>query len=73
MAIYTEKVDSSFISEASLDTKKRRMTVKFKRDGSTWVYFRVTKVTFSAFLTAESKGRFLNDEIKMKHRQIQVF
>jgi hypothetical protein len=63
-------VDSSALDAAGYDTARRELRVAFK-GGRTYVYLDVPPETYEAFLQAESKGRFVNAEIKPRHRCVE--
>ena len=56
-------VESSSIDAVGYDPASRRLYVRF-RSGYTYVYYAVAKPVFDDLLAADSKGRFLNQEIK---------
>lgn len=56
-------VDSSNIEAIGHDPDSLELHVAF-RSGDTYVYHDVPSVVFDAFLSAPSKGSFLNREIK---------
>lgn len=56
-------VDSSNIEAIGHDPDSLELHVSF-RSGDTYVYYDVPSVVFDAFLSAPSKGSFLNREIK---------
>lgn len=63
-------VDSSAVDAAGYDAGRREMHVAY-RGGRTYVYLGVAPETWEAFLRAESKGRFVNAEVKPKHRYVE--
>ena len=56
-------VESSSIDAVGYDPDSHRLYVRF-RSGRTYVYYDVVKRVFDDLLAADSKGRFLNAEIK---------
>ena len=58
--------ESSFISGASYDAKKRTLSVDMynKNSQKQYQYQNVDKETFEKFKKAESKGQFFNKSIK---------
>ena len=56
-------VESSSIDAVGFDPASKRLYVRF-RSGYTYVYYEVAKSVFDDLLGADSKGRFLNQEIK---------
>lgn len=60
-------VDSTNIEAIGYDAGTMELHVQF-RNGRTYVYFDVDEWRFSEMLNAESKGSFLNREIKPNYR-----
>ena len=56
-------VESSSIEAVGYDPASKRLYVRF-RSAYTYVYDEVAKAVFDDLLAADSKGRFLNQEIK---------
>lgn len=56
-------VDSSNVDQVGYDADEMELHVQF-RDGSTYVYQQVPLELFEGLLSADSKGSFLNREIK---------
>lgn len=56
-------VESSSLDAVGYDPARKRLYVRF-RSGYTYAYDEVAKSVFDDLLTADSKGRFLNQEIK---------
>lgn len=56
-------VESSSIEAVGYDPASKRLYVRF-RSTYTYVYYEVAKSVFDDLLAADSKGRFLNQEIK---------
>jgi lysyl-tRNA synthetase class 2 len=59
-------VDSSCIREIRYDAKSRRLDLIYS-SGEPYEYFDVPRSKFRALMEAESKGKFVNKEIKPKH------
>ena len=57
-------VESSSIEAVGYDPKTHRLYVRFLGSGNAYVYYDVAKRVFEDLLAADSKGRFLNSEIK---------
>ena len=57
-------VESTNIAAVGYDGATSRLYVKFVASGYTYVYYGVPKAVFEGLLDADSKGRFLNAEIK---------
>lgn len=56
-------VDSSNVEAIGHDPDSLELHVRF-RSGDTYVYYEVPSIVFDAFMSAPSKGSFLNREIK---------
>ena len=56
-------VESSSIDAVGYDPASKRLYVRFT-SGNNYVYYEVAKRVFDDLLAADSKGRFLNAEIK---------
>jgi len=56
-------VESSNVNEINYDSKRNDLLVKFK-GGSVYRYFNVPEQKYEKMLNVESKGRYLNAEIK---------
>ena len=57
------RVESSSVDSIGYDPGTRRLYVRFV-GGRGYVYYDVAQSVFDAFLEADSKGRFVNFEIK---------
>lgn len=57
-------VESTNIDAVGYDAATRRLYVRFLSSGSTYVYYDVQKAVFEDLLDADSKGRFLNAQIR---------
>lgn len=66
--IALQKVDSSQIEAIGFDPARNKLAVQFKgkngQPGSVYEYENIDPATFSAFQSAESKGRFFAQRIK---------
>ncbi|WP_305699374.1 KTSC domain-containing protein [Phenylobacterium sp.] len=60
------QVDSDAISEIAYDARRGRLVVRF-RGGKTYAYRDVPAGVHEAFIAAESKGRFFQDEIRDRY------
>ena len=60
------EVDSSAIAAASYNDENGRLIVTFK-GGRTYAYLNVSPQRFAAFCSANSKGQYLNSQIKGKY------
>ena len=59
-----EFVDSSNIEAIGYDSDNLELHVRFLKSGETYVYYNVDEWVFQEFLGADSKGRYLNSNIK---------
>jgi KTSC domain len=59
-----EPVQSSSIAAIGYERPHRLLLVQYRDSGETYVYFDVPPRVFAALQRAESKGRFVNAEIK---------
>ena len=59
-----QELDSSSIAWVRYDANCRDMYVCFRESREVYVYLGVDPVTYRRFLKAESRGAFLNREIK---------
>lgn len=59
-----QRVESSSIDAVGYDPDSRRLFVRFLGSGHAYVYYDVSQSVFDGLLAADSKGRFLNSEIK---------
>ena len=57
-------VESSNIESVGYDPGTHRLYVRFLQSGQAYVYYDVDERVFEDFLAADSKGRFLNSEIR---------
>ena len=57
-------VDSSSIEAVAYDDEARRLHVRFRESGETYIYLDVDARVFDDLLAAESKGAYLNREVK---------
>lgn len=62
-----ERLDSSSVASAGYDAAARVLEVEF-RNGGVYQYLDVPGDEYDEFREADSKGRFLNTEIKPRHR-----
>ena len=60
-------VDSSNIEAIGYDADNMALYVQFLKTGETYVYENVEEWKFDEMLQADSKGRYLNAEIKPAH------
>ena len=57
------KSNSSMISEYGYDHGNKQMRVVYS-NGSTYIYYDVSKRDYEAFMTAKSKGQYISSQIK---------
>lgn len=62
-----ERLDSSSVASAGYDPAERVLEVEFV-NGGVYQYLDVPGTEYEGFRQAESKGHFLNTEIKPNHR-----
>lgn len=67
MSEWISTPESSNIAGFGYDEASETLTVEFK-NGSRYDYFDVQEHTFEGMKSADSKGKYLNSEIKNKHR-----
>ncbi len=65
-------VDSTNIEEVSYDPKSLKFHVRFLETGKTYVFYGVEEARYHEFMKAESKGQYLNTDIKTKYRYEEV-
>ena len=63
----TIPVESSAIDAVGYDAARRALSVAYK-GGREYVYLDVPPEVFDALLKAESKGKFVNAEVKPRYR-----
>jgi hypothetical protein len=68
-----QRLDSSSLASAGYDPGRRVLEVEFL-NGGVYEYCDVSEETYHALLESDSKGRFLNAEIKPHHpwRRLQA-
>ncbi|MCY4149582.1 MAG: KTSC domain-containing protein [Gammaproteobacteria bacterium] len=59
-------VDSSNIESIGYDSENQELHVRFLQSGETYVYYDVDERVFEEFLQADSKGVYLNTNIKKR-------
>lgn len=60
-------VDSSNIEAIGYDTATQELHVRFLKSGETYVYYSVEEWVFNEIMQADSKGIYLNDNIKGRY------
>ncbi len=63
-----EYVDSSHIEAIGYDPGSQELHVRFLKSGETYVYFDVDEWVFQEFRQADSKGTYLNVNIKERYQ-----
>lgn len=63
-----EFVDSSNIEAIGFDPDSQELHVRFLKSGETYVYYGVEEWVFQEFLQADSKGTYLNANIKYRYQ-----
>jgi hypothetical protein len=61
-------VDSTNIESVSYDPASLKFHVRFAESGKTYVFYGVEEERFQKFMEADSKGEYLNNEIKTHYR-----
>jgi len=64
-------VDSSNVAEIGYDLSTQTLEIQFK-DGNVYQYFDVPQNVYDNLLSANSKGQFLNREIKVNYRYARL-
>ena len=64
-------LDSSSIAEIGYEPMTQTLEVVF-HNGGIYQYFGVPLSDYDALMAAESKGRFLNDNIKTRYRYVRL-
>jgi hypothetical protein len=64
-------VDSSTIADVGYDYATMTLEVAF-RNGSTYQYFDVPEALYREFMGSDSKGNFLNANIKNSYRYVKM-
>ena len=57
-------VDSSSIAAMAYDCAQRMLDIEFRESGEIYRYFEVPADEYAAFLEADSKGTYLNQQFK---------
>ena len=61
-------VDSSNVEAIGYDLEGQELHVRFLKSGDTYVYYGVEEWVFQEFLQAESKGTYLNTDVKDRYQ-----
>ena len=60
-------VDSESIEAIGYDRDAQELHIRFLKSGETYVYYSVEKWVFDDILQTESKGRYLNENIRGRY------
>ena len=60
-------VDSSNVEAIGYDPATQELHVRFLKSGETYVYYNVEESVFDEFMQADSKGQYLNLNIKERY------
>jgi len=60
-------VDSSNIEAIGYDSANQELHVRFSKSGETYIYYTVEEWVFDEFKRADSKGIYLNTNIKNRY------
>lgn len=60
-------VDSSNIEAIGYDPAAQELHVRFLKSGETYVYYNVEEWVFNEIMQADSKGTYLNNNIKGRY------
>jgi hypothetical protein len=63
------EVESTNLSAIGYDVLRGELGIRFRESGKTYVYLDVPQGEYQAFITAKSKGTYLNQVFKMKGYQ----
>lgn len=69
--IVREAVDSSMLSAVGYDAEHQVLQAEF-HSGQVWNYVNVPPDKYERFLAADSKGRFMHDEILGYHAEVKI-
>jgi len=67
-----DAMPSSVIQIMFFDPEARIVDVVFRSKGVTYRYFEVSRAEWAAFLAAGSKGTYLNQVFKARHRDAKL-
>lgn len=60
-------VDSSNIEAVGYDPDSQQLYVQFLKSGATYVYYDIEEWIFQELMQADSKGTYLNNQIKPRY------
>lgn len=67
-----KRLDSSSLASATYDPSSGTLEVQLRKTGHFYRYLDVPEEAFRAFMQAESKGAFLNEEIAPYFEYVRV-
>lgn len=65
-------VDSTNIEAVGYDSSTQELHIKFLKTGITYVYYSVEEWRFDELMRSDSKGRYVNIEIKPNYQCAQL-
>ena len=65
-------VDSSNIEAAGYETDSQELYIRFLKSGETYVYYNVEEWVFQELLQADSKGQYLNANVKDRYEYAKL-
>lgn len=67
-----KRLQSSSVASVTYDPSDGTLEVQYRRTGHFYRYFDVPEETFRSLMEADSKGSFLNQEIKPVYEHVRV-
>lgn len=61
-------VDSQNVEAIGYEAEAQELHVRFRQSGETYVYYAVEEWVFQELMQADSKGRYLNANIKPRYQ-----
>ncbi|KKM47412.1 hypothetical protein LCGC14_1558600 [marine sediment metagenome] len=71
MVVAYQAVESSNIAQIGYDTATQELRVRFK-SGTEYSYTNVPGTIYADFIDADSKGKFLNENIKNRYEYVKL-
>jgi hypothetical protein len=65
-------VDSKNVEAIGYDADSAELHVRFLKSGDTYVYYSVDEWVFQEFMQADSKGTYLNTDIKGRYQYAKL-
>jgi hypothetical protein len=65
--VQLQPVESSSIELVAYEAESRRLYVRFRDSGDSYVFYDVPPLAHSALMVSGSKGRYLNKSIKTRY------